>query len=33
MYRHNGDWKLRVVGQKFEGGIEAFNRDYGFDKK
>lgn len=33
LYRHNGEWKLRVVGQRFEGGIEAFNRDYGFDKK
>ena len=31
VYRHNGDWKLRVVGQKFEGGIEAFNKDYVFD--
>lgn len=33
LYRHNGDWKLKVVGQKFEGGLEEFNKGYGAYEK
>lgn len=33
LYRNNGDWKLRAVGQRFEGGLEAYIKNPEFDEK
>ncbi|THA11435.1 TerD family protein [Rodentibacter pneumotropicus] len=29
IYRHNGEWKFRAVGQGFAGGLAALARNYG----
>jgi tellurium resistance protein TerD len=29
VYRHNGDWKFKVLGQGYAGGIKAVAGDYG----
>ena len=29
VYRHNGEWKFRAVGQGFVGGLAALARNYG----
>jgi tellurium resistance protein TerD len=29
LYRHAGDWKFRVLGQGYAGGISALGKDYG----
>lgn len=29
VYRHNGDWKFRAVGQGFQGGLGAMAKNYG----
>lgn len=29
LYRHAGDWKFRVLGQAYAGGLAAVARDYG----
>ncbi len=29
VYRHNGEWKFRAVGQGFQGGLAAMARNYG----
>lgn len=29
IYRHNGEWKFRAVGQGFKGGLAALARNYG----
>lgn len=31
IYRHNGDWKFRAVGQGFEGGLGEMAKNYGVD--
>lgn len=31
VYRHNGDWKFRAVGQGFAGGLEAMCGQFGVD--
>lgn len=31
VYRHNGDWKFRAVGQGFQGGLGPLARSYGVD--
>lgn len=31
VYRHKGDWKLRALGQGFNGGLEPLARNYGVD--
>ncbi|MBA0037527.1 VWA domain-containing protein [Pantoea sp. BIGb0393] len=31
VYRHNGGWKLRALGQGFNGGLEPLARNYGVD--
>lgn len=29
VYRHNGEWKFRAVGQGFKGGLASMARNYG----
>jgi len=29
LYRHNGDWKFKAVGQGFAGGLSAMAKEYG----
>lgn len=29
LYRHNGDWKFRAVGQGFSGGLGPLASSYG----
>lgn len=29
VYRHNGDWKFRAVGQGYQGGLAPMARNYG----
>lgn len=29
LYRHNGDWKFRAIGQGFSGGLKALAQNYG----
>ncbi len=29
VYRHNGDWKFRAVGQGFQGGLAALAKNFG----
>lgn len=29
LYRHNGEWKFKAVGQGFDGGLEPLVRHYG----
>jgi tellurium resistance protein TerD len=29
VYRHNGDWKFRAVGQGFQGGLGALAKNFG----
>ncbi|WP_336777279.1 vWA domain-containing protein [Pantoea sp. USHLN256] len=31
VYRHNGGWKLRALGQGFNGGLEPLARNFGVD--
>ena len=31
VYRHNGDWKFKAVGQGFAGGLEALCGQFGVD--
>lgn len=31
IYRHNGDWKFRAVGQGYGGGLAPLARNYGVD--
>lgn len=31
VYRHNGDWKFRAVGQGYSGGLAAMCAQYGID--
>jgi tellurium resistance protein TerD len=31
IYRHNGDWKFRAVGQGYAGGLAAMCAQYGID--
>lgn len=31
IYRHNGEWKFRAVGQGFKGGLAALARNYGIN--
>lgn len=31
IYRHNGDWKFRAVGQGFAGGLGEMAKNYGVD--
>jgi len=31
IYRHGGNWKLRALGQGFNGGLEPLARNYGVD--
>jgi tellurium resistance protein TerD len=31
VYRHNGDWKFKAVGQGFSGGLEAMCKQFGVD--
>lgn len=31
VYRHDGDWKFKVVGQGFADGLEAMCRQFGVD--
>ena len=31
LYRHNGDWKFRAVGQGYNGGLGAMARQYGLN--
>lgn len=31
VYRHNGEWKFRAVGQGFAGGLAALARNYGIN--
>lgn len=33
LYRHNGEWKFRAVGQGYAGGLGAMARSYGLDIK
>ncbi|MBR5495198.1 MAG: TerD family protein, partial [Psychrobacter sp.] len=29
VYRHNGEWKFRAVGQGYSGGLQAMCQQYG----
>lgn len=29
VYRHNGEWKFRAVGQGYQGGLAPLARNYG----
>lgn len=29
LYRHNGEWKFRAVGQGYSGGLKAMCNQYG----
>ena len=29
LYRHNGEWKFKAIGQGFEGGLAPLARQYG----
>ena len=29
LYRHNGEWKFKAVGQGFQGGLGPMARTYG----
>lgn len=31
IYRHNGDWKFRAVGQGYDGGLKAMCHQYGIN--
>ena len=31
IYRHNGEWKFRAVGQGYSGGLQAMCQQYGVD--
>ena len=31
IYRHNGDWKFRAVGQGYQGGLAPLARNFGVD--
>jgi len=31
IYRHNGEWKFRAVGQGYQGGLAPLARNYGVD--
>lgn len=31
LYRHNGEWKFRAVGQGYDGGLGPMARNYGVD--
>jgi len=31
IYRHNGDWKFKAVGQGYEGGLKALATGFGID--
>ncbi len=31
IYRHNGDWKFKAVGQGYEGGLKALAINYGIN--
>ena len=31
LYRHNGEWKFRAVGQGYAGGLSAMCRQYGIN--
>ena len=31
LYRHNGEWKFRAVGQGFAGGLQAMTAQYGLN--
>ena len=31
LYRHNGEWKFRAVGQGFSGGLKAMCAEYGIN--
>jgi tellurium resistance protein TerD len=31
LYRHNGEWKFRAVGQGYNGGLSAMCRQYGIN--
>jgi tellurium resistance protein TerD len=31
LYRHNGEWKFKAVGQGFQGGLSALAATYGVD--
>ncbi|MFA9486312.1 TerD family protein [Moraxella haemolytica] len=31
VYRHNGEWKFRAIGQGFSGGLGALARNYGIN--
>ena len=31
VYRHNGDWKFRAVGQGYRGGLAPMARNFGVD--
>src|SRR5690606_30183939 len=31
LYRHNGEWKFRAVGQGFDGGLSAMCAQYGIN--
>ena len=29
LYRHNGEWKFKAIGQGFQGGLGPLARNYG----
>lgn len=31
LYRHNGEWKFKAVGQGYEGGLKALATDFGIN--
>ena len=31
LYRHNGEWKFKAVGQGFSGGLGAMTKEYGIN--
>lgn len=31
LYRHNGEWKFKAVGQGYQGGLRAMASDYGIN--
>ena len=31
LYRHNGEWKFRAVGQGYNGGLRAMCHQYGIN--
>jgi tellurium resistance protein TerD len=31
IYRHNGEWKFKAVGQGYEGGLKALATGFGID--